>query len=168
MLKQSTPAKRATENADCHTMAQHSRTLLYSLNKWVTNRIPMDAFMNGVTKLSPPEFHSQPDVIEFTASYAAQLMHCTLQNADIAPDGDCVQSLDAFMVACACMAVKVHVETDTPFSEALELLGRGRTLSRKELVLAEATILQATDWMRGLDDDGGGGDVSSCAPVDCD
>ena len=161
-----TPGKRAAEA--CRTDAQHSRTLLYALNKFVPNRISAEAFVNGVTKLATPEFQTQRDVIASTASYAAQLMHLTLQNVDIAPDCDYVRSLDVFMAACTCIAVKVHIETDTPYSEALYLLDK-TALPKKELVMAEATILQATDWMRGIrGDEDGGRDVRPQEPVDCD
>lgn len=121
----------------------------YILNGHIKSEFVADDFHHLVTKLSTEEFLEDSNVIEDTKRVAATIMHVTFTKTPLEGLCDIEDLVDVFMLVCACIAVKMIIETDTPFTFACKAL-RFTKFTPKEMACVESTILQATNWLKEI------------------
>jgi hypothetical protein len=151
-----TPYKRSSIDAmsPCTDQAnkRFKATPLYPLNGFVKKRVYSGELVSKVVALTPDCMLKASEAILFTANVAADIIHATLLHVDVKAHtfGDDERVMELFTVVSVCMAVKLHIETDTEFSFVQKAFKLQDKFSKREMVLTEAVILDATDWFQRI------------------
>lgn len=132
--------------------SKRTRRVVYPLNDHIQKRFLACEFTEFVRKLSTVELLHNDHVQRNASEVASEILHVTLTNHKLGrgtPDHSGDDILNIFKVVSACIAVKIIIETDITFSFVRRAL-KYCEFTHREMVDVEATILQATNWLKGI------------------